>query len=376
MLYLRSDALEGARYSTAEIESVRKDTVEVLRQALLSKGNPVPVLYDSVLDGIQTILNSLTADEGGFQAFVNNGYNVQLANAVRRLPGPPPRQVNERYVAALDSSIQAREEELVALRVSLQEVGDEVLRLSKNLKSLSSAVERQSSKIVSDSATIAQVVATADDRLAADWNNKVSAWELERKTKDQALDIELADNILLLAGAASVGQRLVEQAAGSLTATDWAGRAKRERLNAVWMRAASFAFFVAALVAGGYILASAIDAGFELTIGDGILRGALILAVAGVGTFLSSESRRHFKEADSAEEVTLAITAIEPFYASSDGEDRETARSAVGDTVFVRNVLSRFASRDASKHASTTNQELTEIVELLTKSVELGKKLG
>lgn len=142
------------------------------------------------------------------------------------------------------------------------------------------------------------------------------------------------------------------------------------------MRAASFVFFLAALGAGGYILASAIGAGFELTVGDGILRGALIVAVAGVGYFLASESRRHFHEADSAEEVTLAITAIEPFYAGSDKIEREKVRSDVGDTIFVKNVLSRFASRDASKHASTTNQELTEIVELLTKSVELGKKLG
>lgn len=376
MLRLRAEALDLARYSTADLEALRKDTVEALKLALMSRSNPIPVIYEPVLTQIQTLLNSLTADEGGFQAFVNNGFNTQLAIEVRSLPGAPPRQINERYLLALDSAISAREEELTTLRGLLESVRSEIGNLSKELRTLASTVDRQSSKITSDSATISQVVASADDRLNAEWANKLAAWELDREKKDQVVDLELEGNIRLLAGTASVGQRLVEQAAGSLTATDWAARAKRERLNAVWMRFASFAFFIAALVVGGYILATAIDKGFQLTVGDGILRGALILAVAGVGTFLSSESRRHFKEADSAEEVTLAITAIEPFYANSDGKDREGARGAVGDTVFVKNVLSRFASRDASKHASTTNQDLTEIVDLLTKSVELGKKLS
>lgn len=376
MLQLRREALETARYSTENLEDYRRAAIEVLRLGSLSKLNPVPVIYDAVLDQLQAALNSLSSGENEFQTFINSGYYQQAVDAVRRLPGPPPRQVTDRYLAALDSAIVVREEQLAALQSQISVLEDELASLGGRVIAIVNVVEAQGSKITSDSATISQVVTSADDRLEAEWNLKLSEWELARKTKDQKFDSDLTENIQLLAGTALVGQRLVEQAAGSLTATDWASRSKRERVNAIWMRVAAFAFFLAALAAGGYILATAINDGFELTVGDGILRGALILAVAGVGTFLSAESRRHFKEADSAEEVALAITAIEPFYASSDTKDRESVRIAVGDTTFVKNVLSRFSSRDASKHAGTSNQELTDIVELLTKSVELGKKIS
>lgn len=205
MLDLRNEALNAARYSTAETESLREDILEIIRLALLSKSNPIPVLYETVLNGIQTYLNSLTADEGGFQAFVNNGYSIELANHVRQLPGPPPRQVNDRYVAALDSAISAREIELSALISSMGDVQKQIATLKRELVTLSDTVERQESKITADSATISQVVSAADGRLSAEWTNKVSAWELERKTKDQVLDTQLSDNIRLLAGAAAVG---------------------------------------------------------------------------------------------------------------------------------------------------------------------------
>lgn len=376
MLLLRREALETARYSTESLENYRRAAIEVLRLGYLSKANPVPVIYDAVLDQLQGALNSLSTGENEFQSFVNSGYYQQAVDAVRRLPGPPPRQVNDQYLAALDSAVSVREEQLVELQSAIRTLEDELASISARAMALVDVVDSQGRKITADSATISQVVSTADDRLESEWNLKLSEWELDRKTKDQKFDSELTENIQLLAGTALVGQRLVEQAAGSLTATDWAARSKRERINAIWMRVAAFAFFISALAAGGYILATAIQDGFELTVGDGILRGALILAVAGVGTFLSAESRRHFKEADSAEEVALAITAIEPFYASSETKDRESVRVAVGDTIFVKNVLSRFSSRDASKHAGTSNQELTDIVELLTKSVELGKKIS
>jgi hypothetical protein len=376
MLQLRRDALETARYSTEDLEEYRRAAIEVLRLGLLSKQNPVSVLYDAVLDELQAALNSLSAGENEFRAFINNGYYTQAVNAVRRLPGPPPRQVSDRYLSALDNAIAVREQELIGLHSSISSSKKELTSVEARLTELVGAVDTQARKIAADSATISQVVATADDRLDSEWNLKLSEWEIDRRTKDQEFDSDLTENIKLLAGAALVGQRLVEQAAGSLTATDWAARSKRERVNAIWMRSAAFAFFFAALAVGAYILATAINDGFELTVGDGILRGALILAVAGVGTFLSAESRRHFKEADSAEEVALAITAIEPFYASSDSKDRESVRVSVGETIFVKNVLSRFSSRDATKHAGTSNQELTDIVELLTKSVELGKKMS
>jgi hypothetical protein len=376
MLEHRIQTLSAAVYQRPDLESKRREVVDVLAWAGRSAKNPVPVVYTQTLDELQVALNPLGAEENQFRTFLNSGYWEQVKNLVRMLPGPPPRQITDTVISTLDNAVAIRTEELESLRAEARTLRKEIQSLSETLKQQRGAVDRQNEKITAASATITQVVNTAEERLEADWTNRVNAWELERAAKDQEADRELFDRLQLLAGSAAVGRRLVEQAAGSLTATDWAARAKRERTNAMWLRVAAFAFFLGAVAVGAWVLAGAIQAGFELTIGDGIVRGALILAVAGVGTLLSAESRRHFKEADSAEEVQLAFTAIEPFYADAPEKERAVVRIALGDTVFVKNVLSRFASRDASKHTSATNADLTEVIELLTKSTDLARKIN
>lgn len=373
VLRLKIEALNSARYSTEALEQARSDMLEVLDVATRSKDNPLPTIYDSTLNRLRDVLNGLIAEEGQFETFVQNGQPTAAAVIVRDLPGPPPRQVNQRYIDALDTAIAARETTLKALEARVDQLTNELASGEALLMKLTGDIADQTSKITTDAATITQVTSGAAEQLAAEWTNRLDAWELERKNRDAELDKQLVTNIELLAGSAVVGQRLVEHAAGLLTATEWAGRAKRERLNAIWLRWGSIAAFLGALGVGGYILWHAIDNGFELTVGDGILRGALVLALVGIGTFLSTEGRRHFKEADSAEEVSLALTAIEPFYAGASTEAREAARTAVGDSVFVKNVLSRFANRDASKHANTTNQELSEVADLLTKGATAAK---
>lgn len=49
--------------------------------------------------------------------------------------------------------------------------------------------------------------------------------------------------------------------------------------------------------------------------------------------------------------MALSLRALAPFYASSEDDVRIAARVQVGDAVLVKNVLSRFAHRDAAKHA-------------------------
>ncbi len=73
-----------------------------------------------------------------------------------------------------------------------------------------------------------------------------------------------------------------------------------------------------------------------------------------IGTFgalLLRESGRHFREADTAEDVALSLRALAPFYAGAKENLRTAARLEVGDAVLVKNVLSRFAHRDAAKHS-------------------------
>lgn len=373
LLELKRDALSSVRYSTAPLEEAREEVITALAFALRSRKNTSPYLYDEVLDELRDSLNSLAGDEASFNNFLS--YQARpVKELIRRLPGPPPPQVNDKYLEALDSAISMRENEIATLRKEAKTLAALIIERQKELQTLAAQVKNQHTKITADAATITQVTAAADEQLQRDWQSRLEAWETHRATTDQDLDQEMASHITLLATAAATGKRLVEQAAGQLTATEWTRRATRERRNAMVLRRSSFVAFTLAVIVGGIIVWYSITDGFELTVGDGILRGAVVLALVGVGTFLTAEARRHFKEADSAEEVALTLTAIEPFYAGAGDTSRSTARDAVGETVFVRNVLSRFSSRDASKHANVSNQQLSEIMDLLTKGSDLAKK--
>ncbi|GAA0503646.1 hypothetical protein [Microbacterium aurantiacum] len=374
LIDLKLGALKTVKYSQQSLEEERLKVITMLEAAARSKSNPQPTLYDDVLDAIRDNLNQLAADERSFQSWSQQAYVNDLRTRVRELPGPPPRQVNESYVVALDTSVAARQLELEELRASVLALDEEVKAKTAELAALTKKVDRQHEKLTADAATITQVVSAADDQLRREWEADLSTWKQDRDARDSEIDSEMATHIQLLSTAALTGRRLVEQAAGHLTAADWAGRAKRERWNAHSLRWASFAFFTLAALVGGWILWIAIDRDLTLTVGDGVLRGALVLALAGVGSFLTLEARRHFREADSAEDVKLALAALEPFYAGADDTERSEVRRVLGDTVFIKNTLSRFSSRDAAKHASPTNEQLNQIVDSIGKGADAASR--
>lgn len=374
LIDLKRGALDTVKYSQQPFEDYRLDVITMLDAAARSKTNPQPTIYDDVLDAIRDNLNQLATDEQSFRSWSQQPYMSDLRARVRDLPGPPARQVNDSYVAALDTAVAARQNELDELRTSVAALNEEVVAKTKELAGLTRKVDAQHEKLTADAATITQAVTTADEQLRREWATALATWEQEREMRDGALDDEMAVHIQLLSTAALTGRRLVEQTAGHLTAADWAGRAKRERWNAHAMRWASFVFFALAVVVGGWILWIAIDKDLTLTVGDGILRGALVLALAGVGSFLTVEARRHFREADSAEDVKLALAALEPFYAGAEDEERTAVRRILGDTVFIKNTLSRFSSRDAAKHAGPTNEQLNQIVDVIGKGADAASK--
>ncbi|MCW3493327.1 hypothetical protein [Microbacterium sp. SSM24] len=374
LIELKRGALETVKYSQQPAEQNRVEVINVLESAARSKSNPQPTLYDDILDIIRDILNQLATDEQSFRSWSQQSYMNDLRARVRDLPGPPPRQVNEAYVAALDTAVAARQKELEQLKASASTLNDEVVAKTAELAALTKKVDAQHEKLTADAATISQVVSTADEQLRREWEADLATWKQDREKRDNELDADMTAHISLLSTAALTGRRLVEQAAGHLTAADWAGRAKRERWNAHGLRWASFVFFALAVVVGAWILWIAIDKDLTLTIGDGILRGALVLALAGVGSFLTIESRRHFREADSAEDVKLALAALEPFYAGAEDDERTEVRRVLGDTVFIRNTLSRFSSRDAAKHAGPTNEQLNQIVDMIGKGADATSK--
>jgi hypothetical protein len=111
---------------------------------------------------------------------------------------------------------------------------------------------------------------------------------------------------------------------------------------------------------GVFIVSEAIRSGFDLTIGDGVLRSSVAIVIAAFGALLLREANRHFKEADTSEDVVLSMRALAPFYSGSDDTVRVAAREKVGDAVLVKNVLSRFANRDATKHSSAELESLVK----------------
>lgn len=371
---LKRGALETVRYSQQPLEERRLEVIAMLDAAARSKSNPQATLYDDILDLIRDNLNQLATDEQSFRSWSQQPYMNDLRARVRDLPGPPPRQVNDSYVAALDTAIAARQSELTELQASVSALNDEVVAKTNKLAILAKKVDAQHEKLTADAATISQVVSTADEQLRREWEADLATWKHDRDTRDSELDDEMTTHIQLLSTAALTGRRLVEQAAGHLTAADWAGRAKRERWNAHGLRWASFVFFALAVVVGAWVLWMAIDKDLTLTVGDGILRGALVLALAGVGSFLTIEARRHFREADSAEDVKLALAALEPFYAGASDDERTEVRRVLGDTVFIRNTLSRFRSRDAAKNAGPTNEQLNQIADLISNGADATSK--
>lgn len=153
-----------------------------------------------------------------------------------------------------------------------------------------------------------------------------------------------------------------------MSASDWSKRGKRERKAAQWIRAGAFVAFIFAATVIFRIVDEAIRNDFDLTLGDAVLRSAVALVFGAFGALLFREARRHFREADTSEDVALSLKALAPFYANSDDEIRLAARVQVGDAVLVRNVLSRFAHRDAAKHAGEVNT--TELPGLIKEATE------
>ncbi|TRW44121.1 hypothetical protein [Georgenia yuyongxinii] len=378
-LRLKRESLHAARFDDAKLEQWRTDIIEWLDEALRTRTARQPALYLSALDQLSDALNQLPVDTNAFRQFVpqNNGYRSGqglqvLEDALRALPLPAPKELKASYVELLDREIEARTERLdvLELRVSeteeaLQARRDELAKVTAEAQALSAAIqeEREAIAAVSDSAKTA---------MEEEWEQALSTWRRDRMDTDSKHDAEAVAHIGTLAATTKAGEALAEHAAGDLSAADWYGRAKRERRAAQWIRFGALAAFVFAGAVGYLIVEEAIANNFDISVGGGILRASVAGVIGAFGGLLLRESGRHFREADTAEDVALSLKALAPFYANSEDEIRLAARVQVGDAVLVKNVLSRFAHRDAAKHASDINTaELPELVNEAARALAL-----
>ncbi|TDE89585.1 hypothetical protein EXU48_20725 [Occultella glacieicola] len=375
-LRLKRESLHAARFDDKTLEQWRVDVVEWLDEAVKTKLAQQPALYLSALDGLGDALNQLPVDGNTFNQYIaqaRNGQGVKLLEtALRALPLPPPKNLAAGYVELLDKEIEVRtkrldelHEHVAATEQGLQQRLDELTRVSAEVEKLRGEIQAQREAImaVSDAAQ-----ATIDEN----WSEALSEWKKDRKETDATHDTQALASIATLAATTKAGEALAEHAAGDLSAADWYGRASRERKNALWMRAGALVAFLFAGAVGYYIVDQAIVKNFDISVGGGILRAAVAVVIGTFGALLLRESSRHFREADTAEDVALSLKALAPFYANSEDDIRLAARVQLGEAVLVKNVLSRFSHRDAAKHAGEVNtEELPTLVKEATKALRL-----
>jgi len=363
-LELKKDALDAARYDDAATERWRKDIVEWLAEAAKTKQARQPALYLTALDDLSNALNSLPTDVNQFRQYIANRGHAQylggLESALRALPLPPPKDLSHAYVELLDKEIEARTTRLDFLETRVAEAETALQDRLQELNRISNEVDGLRKEIQAQGEAVSAVSSTAEATMREEWADALSAWKQERNTADETRDGEALEHVSALAATRRAAEALAEHAAGDLSAADWRSRGKRERKAAQWIRFGAVAAFSFAGAIGWFIVSEAIERDFDLTLGDGLLRSSVAVVIAAFGGLLLRESGRHFKEADTAEDVALSLQALAPFYAGSDEAVRVAARQQVGDAVLVKNVLSRFAHRDSAKYTGADLQSLVE----------------
>lgn len=381
-LDLKLDALKAARYGDAKTEQMRKDVVEWLAEAKKTKLARQPALYLSALDELSAALNELQTGDAEFHQYMGVSYQPQnpqriwrLQVALRALPLPPPKELADNYVELLNSEIEARTTRLDQLEDRVRETEASLKARLDELDDVSTRLDALTSDIEAERKNIAEVSSSAETKIDHEWSEALGTWKKQRDETDHEHDAKALEHVATLAATASAGNALAEHAAGDLSASDWYGRAKRERRAAQWIRASALAAFVFAGAVGYFIVREAIANNFDISVGGGILRASVAVVIGAFGALLLRESGRHFREADTAEDVALSLKALAPFYANSDDDVRLSARVQVGDAVLVKNVLSRFSHRDAARYAGDVDSaQLSDLVkdalEALGKSEE------
>lgn len=376
-LTLKRGALNEARFDEAKLERWRTDIVEWLDEATKTrKVTRQPALYVHALAQLQDALNALPTDQAGFREYVlGRSYGSaapavqKLLEALWRLPLPPPKELASNYVELLDDEIVVRTKRLDALKETIDGLESLMAERTEDVKRAQKDLADLRSEIAKTRQAIEEVAATAMEEMRQDWGAAYAKWLEGREATDSKRDAEALEHMALLAATAKAGADLAEHAAGTLTASEWKGRASRERNAALWMRGLAVMTFLAAGGILAFMVIHAIEDGFDLTLGDGILRGTITVVLGAFAGLLFRESGRHFREADTAEEVALSMQALAPFYAGAADEVKTAARARLGEAVLVKNVLSRFAHRDAAKHATDVN--IDELPDLIKEATQL-----
>lgn len=193
--------------------------------------------------------------------------------APRALLRPPSKELANNYVELLDKEIEARSTCLDQLENRVKETGASLQARLDELDEFSKRLDVLASDIETERKNIAEVGSSAETKIDEEWSEALGTWQKERDATDHEHDAKALEHVATLASTASAGNVLAEHAAGDLSAADWTKRATRDRQEAQWICFGAIAAFVMAGVVGCFIVSEAIRNNFDLTLGDGLLRG-------------------------------------------------------------------------------------------------------
>lgn len=380
-LELKLEALIAARYGNDQMEAWRADIVDWLTEAKKTKVTQQPALYVHALDELQEPLNKLETEQSRFKQYVglanrpSNGASAgALMTALKQLPFPPPKNLSESYANQLDREMEARQEKLAELNTEVDETKSELEVYREEVDQLRGKLDELRAEVEEQKEIIKSVGETAEGRIDSDWKKAVSQWEIDRDKTQSEFNAEAAHLVGALSSVANHGRTLLDRAVGSYSATDWATQSARERKTADKLRYIAFGVFGLGIAVAIFVTYQALANELELTIGDAALRTTILLVIAAGGAIALRESNSHRRESNASQDMATSLATLAPFYENSDDTMRLAARQQVGDALLVKNVLSRFAHRDAARHAGKSDPiEAGQIADQVIEALELKK---
>lgn len=374
-LHLKLEALRSSRFDESSAEELRTELISILALAKSSEKNGKAYIYMDPLQELENYIDAVYIGGTSNQFVQSYGqYRSYFHQAIRSLPGPRGSEITKTLEAELVEMIEVRDTEIQELRKALVEQASQALTLSQELLKIKDSAKVALETTSNETARISQAATDFEVARAEFRETQSSVWQSTHDKLRDTFQAKADSEIALLATAANVGKRLVEIAATNLTALSWVEKAERERKSGTSLRRASIGAFITAAILGGFVAYLTFSNDHQTGLGDALIRIAVITAVSAIGAYLSVESRRHLREADSAEEVSMALSALEPFLANSEDESRSAIRNELGETLFIQNVRSRFGSRDANKHSSLDPSQMQGLVDTALKAAELPLK--
>lgn len=275
---------------------------------------------------------------------------------------------------SFDKELETKRTQLIELEQKLTLQRGQLSQAEERIEGLSQTYKNLTNTIAKHDEALANQVDAKFNELDKEINERHV--EVLAKMSDDVQEFreDVRQKTKVMQELEKVSKSLLDHASGNLVATNWASRAKRERAAAHTTRAIAFVILAASGLLGYFLIEASLTSSNAVSAttatatsaGQVIARLGVTSIFAALGALLYRESSRHYKEADTAEDVKMSLEAIEPYFVNAEDDERKEAHRALGKVALIESLLSRFASRDASKHTPGIDiKDLTEIAKTL-----------